>query len=120
MSGAGGHLGERLQDIADHRLNRPELQAASAHLAACTRCRRELEALLLVKQALAPQAGEDDAPAELHETVSQLLARERMIAEPSMASRVRAAATSRRLLGAALVALVAAALVLWVLFAGAR
>ncbi len=117
MSGAGGHLGERLQDIADHRLSSAELEATSEHLAACARCRRELDALLRVKRALAPQAGHDAVPAELHGAVSQRLARERIAAEPSLANRVRAAANRRWMLGIAFAALLAMAIVLWVLSA---
>ena len=81
MRGAGGHLGERLQDIADHRLNGSELKAANDHLAACERCSRELETLLRVKQVLAPKAASDAVPAKLRASVSQLLARERIAAK---------------------------------------
>lgn len=120
MSGTGDHLGEKLQDIADHRLGGTKLAAANEHLAACARCRRELEALLQVKQAVAPQSGDDDVPAELQSAVSQLLARERLLTEPSMASRVRAAANSRWVFVAGFAAFLAIALVLWVLFATPR
>lgn len=114
---SGGHLGERLQDLADHRLSGAQLEATNEHLTECARCRRELEALLQVKHALTPQAGRDAVPAELRTAVSQLLARERIAAEPSMARRLRAAANRHWVLGAGFAALLAIALALWVLFA---
>jgi len=120
MSGAGEHLGESLEDIAEHRLGRTEFQAADEHLAACASCRRELAALLRVKQAFAPQAGDDAATVALLKAVSQLLARERMLAAPSTASRIRAAANSRWLVGAGFTAFLAIALFLWVLFTAGR
>ena len=117
MSGAGDHLGERLQDIADHRLSGKELEATREHLAACARCRRELEALLRVKQALAPQSGDDAVPAELRSAISQLLERERIAADPSIAQRMRTMSSWRWVLGVGFAALLAIAFVLWVLFA---
>jgi anti-sigma factor RsiW len=114
MSGAGGHLGDKLQDVADHRLSGAELAAASDHLARCERCRRELDTLLRVRQAIAPKAGHDAVPAELRASVSQLLARERTAAKPSMARRVLAGARSRWMVGAGMAVLVAIALFLWV------
>jgi anti-sigma factor RsiW len=114
MSRAAGHLGERLQDMAGHRLSGTELEAANDHLAACERCSRELEILLRVKQALAPKVADDAMPAELRATVLQMLDRERIAAEPSIARRFLATARSRWMLGVAIGVLVAIALVVWV------
>lgn len=76
MSDAMVHLGETLQDLADHRLSGTQLEQANAHLSICARCRRELAALRKVKQVLAPRTGDDTLPAGLSDTLSRMLDRE--------------------------------------------
>jgi anti-sigma factor RsiW len=111
MSGQIAHLGERLQDLADNRLSGTELSAVEAHLAGCTRCRRELEALRRVKQAIGPQPGNNASSSALSAALSQVLEREQSVAKPPAPRRVGLA---RRWALAAGVAIIAAtALLLW-------
>lgn len=111
MSGPTEHPGDRLQDLADNRLSGSELSDVEAHLAGCTRCRRELEALRHVKQALGPQPGGNASSSALPAALSQLLAQEQGVAKPSAPRRVGPA--RRWALAAGIAIIASAALLLW-------
>ncbi len=76
MSARAGHLGEAIQDLLDGRLGEVERAQAQAHLQACPRCRRELESLRQVKEAVAAHAARQPVPARLSEAIARTLDRE--------------------------------------------
>ncbi len=88
MSARAGHLGEAIQDLLDGRLDEAERAQAQAHLQACPRCRRELESLRRVKEAVATHAARQPVPARLSEAIAQTLDREDL--------RARAVTSHRR------------------------
>ena len=88
MSARAGHLGDAIQDLLDGRLGEAERAQAQAHLQACPRCRRELESLRQVKEAVAAHAARQPVPARLSEAIAQTLDREDL--------RARAVTSHRR------------------------
>jgi len=114
MSTPTNHLGELLQDLADDRLNGANLARARAHLDDCGRCRRELEALQLIKQTLAPQTGHDELPPASSAALSALLDQEDRGAASSQWSRgTGSRAAWRWALAASVAAIFATTLLLW-------
>lgn len=114
MNTLTSHLGERLQDLADHRLSGADLAQAHSHLAECAQCRREFEAVQRVRQMLAPRAGDDELPARLSTALSGLLDQEDRAAAFSQRSRrTRDRAAWRWALAAGVAAIFATTLALW-------
>lgn len=76
MSNPGGprHYGEELQDLLDGRLDESRRMEVEAHVANCTRCRRELDALRWVKSEVSKQAVVVEPPAELRSRIHAALA----------------------------------------------
>jgi anti-sigma factor RsiW len=73
LSPAPAHLGDVLQDLLDRRLDAAAQARAEAHLAGCAECRRELEALRVMKEALARRAATLPVPPVLEAAVSSAL-----------------------------------------------
>jgi anti-sigma factor RsiW len=67
------HYGEELQDLLDGRLAEPQRAEIEAHVAACERCRRELDALRWVKTQMPRELRDAEAPAELASRVRAAL-----------------------------------------------
>jgi anti-sigma factor RsiW len=104
------HLGDAIHEVLDGRLA-PEAQArAEAHLAECTRCRQELEALRWVKALAARGAAKRDVPPALASTISSALDREDRGVSTRMAVPWR---MPRPALALGLLALVTVAMLLW-------
>jgi hypothetical protein len=72
MSDNHGHPREALQDAIDGRLTAAEREALDAPLADCARCRRELQAMRLIKLQLA-RARSSELPAELESQLRRAL-----------------------------------------------
>lgn len=87
MSPAPGHLGETLLDLLDGRLDAAARAQAEAHLAGCPECRRELEGLRLVKQALARRSATAPLPPSLAAAVSSALDTEGAVGVAPVRSR---------------------------------
>jgi anti-sigma factor RsiW len=107
MTGPSAHYGEELQDLLDGRLAEPRRSEIAAHVEACERCRRELDALRWIKTEMPRQLGDAESPPEL-------MARVRASLEASdSADRRRFAARMprRAWIGAALAAAAAVVLV---------
>lgn len=75
MSNSGGprHYGEELQDLLDGRLAEARRLEVEAHVASCTRCRRELDALRWVKSEVSKQVADVELPAELSSRIHAAL-----------------------------------------------
>lgn len=104
MTEHDAHPGEELQDLLDGRLAEPRRAAVAAHVAACPHCRRELDALRLVKTSLAERFPAEAPPPDLAERVRAALDRSDRSAAPRRVSR-------RAWIGAALAASIA--LLVW-------
>ena len=111
MTEQGGHPGEVLQLLLDGRLPRERQVEVEAHLAGCGRCRRDLEALRLVRIGVREGLSEHPVPPALAARVSAAL----------VVEATRGAARTPRALGirwAAIVGLPLAAAALLVLLLG--
>lgn len=73
MSIDSAHLDETLHELLDGRLGPEERARAEEHLAACPRCRRELKALRVAKDAVARGLTRHELPAALGDGLGDLL-----------------------------------------------
>ncbi len=76
MTEQGGHPGEALQLLLDDRLPRERRAEVEEHLRGCARCRREVEALRLVKTGVRDALPQHAVPPALAARVSAALVKE--------------------------------------------
>jgi len=74
-----------LDALVDGELPAPERDALERHLASCPRCRRELEALLVLRTLVTSSAAESPVPPELVARVRRDLDQARALAAPPSA-----------------------------------
>ena len=73
MTDNASHLGATLQEFLDGRLDAPRQAEVRAHLAACPRCRSELEALRWVRDVALKQLPSEEVPSGLAARIASAL-----------------------------------------------
>ena len=73
MTENASHLGATLQEFLDGRLDAPRQAEVQAHLAACPRCRSELEALRWVRDVALKQLPSEEVPSGLAARIASAL-----------------------------------------------
>jgi len=111
MSTESAHLGEAIQDLLDGRLDADTRARLEAHLAECSECRRELEALRWTKGVVAREKAVQEVPPGLAAAISRTLDLEDR--PGSAASPHKAAPWLRPTLAAGLLVLIGGAVLLW-------
>ncbi len=96
MADAPHHPVDALQDAIDGRLDADQRAALDAHLAACSRCRREYEALRWTKTQLAGAARAIEVPAGLEARLRSVLDAEDRSQQERSVSASAGDATKRR------------------------
>jgi anti-sigma factor RsiW len=112
MSPGSDHLGEAIQDLLDGRLGATARARAEAHLEKCAECRRELEALRWLKATVRDAARQPEPP-DLAASIRQALDRQGLSPDASAPARRGAFPWRPALAFGGVLALVAAALLLW-------
>lgn len=82
MTTESTHLGEAIQDLLDGRVEAESRAGMEAHLAQCSQCRREREALRWVKGAVSRETARHELPVDLASAVSRALDQEDREADP--------------------------------------
>ncbi len=111
MSDQSGHPRDDLQLLLDDRLPAERHGDVHAHLADCTSCRREMEALRRLKSAMREDLVRHNVPAELSERIRTALRSEAALTEGAQPARFNIPRRAFIVGGAALAAAAVVALV---------